>query len=157
VRKETVEDFNAKFRSRVPVGDKDACWEWAGRRDRNGYGNIWRHGISKLAHRIAYEFAFGVKPEKGFVVMHKCDNPSCCNPNHLVLGTQAENNKDRAAKGRTKTRMLPGEAHPSAKITEDAVRDIRTGGPAKIHMDRYGVSESLVFQIRSRTIWTHVK
>lgn len=81
---------------------KGSCWEWPGRRDSDGYGTLNRvvDGVRyQRAHRLAYRYAYGPIPD-GLVVMHKCDNPPCCNPAHLRLGTAAENNADMLRKGR---------------------------------------------------------
>jgi hypothetical protein len=79
------------------------CVEWSGPRDSNGYG---RSGHGDRAHRVAWEAACGDPIPDGMVVMHLCDNPPCVNPAHLRLGTVAENNRDRHAKGRTKNLEL---------------------------------------------------
>lgn len=79
-----------------------SCWEWMGRKSR-GYGSLTRktpHGTFIRAHRYAWYLANGPIPD-GMVICHKCDNPGCVNPAHLFIGTQDQNNKDRAAKGRT--------------------------------------------------------
>lgn len=78
----------------------DGCWVWLGAKDRDGYGRVMVDGRTMGAHRIAYEESHGPVPD-GLVVMHSCDNPSCVNPDHLRVGTQAENIQDRDAKGRT--------------------------------------------------------
>jgi hypothetical protein len=76
------------------------CWEWIGPRTDRGYGHLVINKKNKRAHRVAYELAVGPIPA-GLVVMHRCDNPPCCNPAHLSVGTVAENNADAARKGRT--------------------------------------------------------
>lgn len=93
------------------------CWEWNRNRDALGYG---RAG-SDRAYRRAY--ADNVGPTNGLMVCHHCDNPPCCNPDHLFLGTSSDNNKDRASKGRTVTQH--GESQHMAKLTDDDVRQIR--------------------------------
>lgn len=76
-------------------GGPDACWEWQATRDQAGYGRYRGRG----AHRIAYELAVGMVPS-GYVVLHACDNPSCCNPAHLQAGTHSANMCERVLKGR---------------------------------------------------------
>jgi hypothetical protein len=85
---------------RVQTGDVDACWPWTGHRNELGYGAIQVGGRLLKVHRVAYQTTVGPIPA-GLVVMHTCDNPPCCNPAHLRLGTVAENNADRHAKGRS--------------------------------------------------------
>lgn len=84
-------------------GGSDACWEWQGRRSTDGYGQVQVEGSPKGAHRIAYELTFGAIP-KGFVIRHICDNPPCCNPAHLITGTQKENIADARNRGRLRNR-----------------------------------------------------
>jgi hypothetical protein len=94
------------FWSRVEWSeDIDACWPWRGARSPNGYGTLGRrspkHGkwTSVGAHRVAYELVWGAPPE-GAVIMHMCDNPACCNPNHLRAGTGRDNSIDCREKRR---------------------------------------------------------
>lgn len=70
------------------------CWEWSGSRDRKGYG----FGDGGRAHRLAWEWENGPVPA-GLMVLHRCDNPPCCNPKHLFVGTALDNARDALAKG----------------------------------------------------------
>lgn len=87
------------FWDKVQTGGWDECWLWLGAKNKDGYGNVWVDGKCMLAHRAVWErekFAIG----EGLYVLHRCDNPSCVNPNHLFLGTQKDNVRDCAEKGR---------------------------------------------------------
>lgn len=97
------------FWTKVEKRDVSACWPWKGSVMGEGYGR-YRQAYT---HRLAWMLANGPIPA-GLFVLHKCDNPPCCNPDHLFLGTQADNVRDRDAKGR---HWVPsGERHPCAKL-----------------------------------------
>ena len=98
------------FMSHVDKIDGDGCWIWTGSRRgvevKNGhYGGFWKDGKSVLAHRMSYELFVGPIPE-GMFVLHKCDVPLCVKPEHLWLGTQAQNMQDAIRKGRLDRKAL---------------------------------------------------
>lgn len=98
--KYTPEQRIEKFWSRVDKsGDDNVCWIWLGSKNELGYGTVRWEEKTQLSHRIAYRLAFGDIPV-GLKVCHSCDNPSCVNPVHLWLGTDADNAHDRDRKGR---------------------------------------------------------
>jgi hypothetical protein len=123
------------------------------------------------ANRVAYELGNGATPGD-LCVCHYCDNPLCCNPNHLWLGTNQENTADRQAKGRQSrgdshvSRLRPevmrrGEVHGMAKLTEAQAAEILTRGlkgeaPASIAAD-FPVSRHMVGRIVSRKNWKHLE
>lgn len=140
------------------VGKLDSgCWLWLGSLN-NGYGQFRRDdGKIVLSHRFSY-LIHNENAVDGLVVMHKCDTPRCVNPEHLMLGTQAENVKDMQIKGREKKRGSKGEAHGMVKLTEEQVKEIRTSketGPAIAK--RLGMSTTTIYDIRNRHIWKHVE
>ena len=113
----------------------DTCWEWQGYRGADGYGRfrVATRGAPALAHRFAYETAFGPIPP-GLLVCHRCDNPPCVRPSHLFLGTQQDNIRDCSAKGRLNTVGRLGMTackwgHPytpeNTRITPQGWRDCR--------------------------------
>lgn len=150
----------------------DSCWIWVGAKAKSGHGHMRAIG-ENLAHRIAWVLFRGPIPT-GMCVCHDCpggDNPACVNPDHLFLGTHDDNLKDAAKKGmmasgnRHKSRTHPdsvarGEAHYSAKLTDDAVRQIRRRVSSGCLMRdvalHFGVTRSTVSMIVSRKRWAHV-
>jgi hypothetical protein len=99
------------------------CWVWTASLKKDGYGNIGIAGKTILAHRLSWELSFGSIPD-GFQVLHTCDNPPCCNPEHLFLGKPGDNAKDRDEKGRTNNHTK-GENNGRAKLTVDQIVEIR--------------------------------
>lgn len=137
------------FWSRVDVAEQDECWNWKGAKTDKQYG-VYAPlpGVLLRAHRVAYALQNGSIDESMFVC-HHCDNPSCCNPHHLFLGTPKDNAVDMAQKGRAAKAI--GNANPVAKLTKDQVRsiyqDLRTN--REIAAD-YGISPSYASVIRQR-------
>jgi hypothetical protein len=128
------------------------CHEWTGRLQPNGYGQIRANGKTSYAHRVAWELANKPIPE-GAYVLHDCDNRRCVNPEHLRLGTFQDNMDDMTAK----KRHAHGERNGHARLSEQAVRDIRASEALQADLAaRYGVSQSLVSMIRSGRIWKQV-
>lgn len=128
------------------------CWEWNGSRRGMGYGRISVNGKSRLTHRVSWELTNGPIPE-GLDVLHHCDNPPCIRPDHLFLGTDADNAADKMAKGRgNNTHSGRGQ-----KLTWDLVASMRRDSAAGL--DRrttactYGVSPSMVSLIVRGKSW----
>jgi hypothetical protein len=134
----------------------DDCWPWLGSRNRKGYGRFdytTANGATKLAHRIALEFHTHRRIPADVMVLHSCDNPACCNPAHLRLGTAADNAADRDNKGR----QASGEAHGRAKLTEEQVRQIFADSrSAKLVAADFGIHRNKVYEIRSGIAWKHL-
>ena len=92
---EFTEEQSKRFWAKVNKKGDNECWEWQAYTDKNGYGQFQ----SRSAHRCSYSMCNGDIPD-GLIVRHKCDNPPCVNPNHLLLGTTADNVRDRDSRGR---------------------------------------------------------
>jgi hypothetical protein len=103
------------------VQQSSGCWEWTAVKNRDGYGRLRVNGRMVLAHRLAYTYFIGEIPE-GMVLLHTCNNPGCVNPEHLRVGTQAENVAHCIASGR----RARGERYGFAKLTMEDVVLIRT-------------------------------
>ena len=91
-----------KFWQKVNRTEANQCWEWQGGRHTQGYGRFMYQKRLYFTHRLAMILS-GVEIPDGMVVMHTCDNPSCCNPAHLKVATQKDNMLDKAAKGRARS------------------------------------------------------
>jgi hypothetical protein len=129
------------------------CWLWTGFANSDGYGYI---GIAASkpakAHRVSWELHRGQIPS-GVLVCHKCDTPSCVNPDHLFLGTDADNSKDR----NQKLRLAYGKRHGTAKLDDAKAKEIRTmiddGISERDVASRFGVSRGTVRAIKSQKTW----
>lgn len=142
----------ATFRARLGPPTERGCVEWQAGRDRDGYGRTRYEKRRMGAHQVAWVLAFGPIPQ-GLWVLHDCDNPPCCNPSHLHLGTHAENIAEKVARGR----QARGERAGPAKLNIDAVVEIRsTTTDSRILAARFGVSRILIYMVRTRRLWKHV-
>lgn len=140
---------------------RDGCWGWRAFKDRRGYGRVnirtseWHRSVT--AHRISWALHNGAIPaDKN--VLHHCDNPECSNPEHLYLGTHAQNMRDMKERGRATGRGKPGEASGHAKLSEEDVLKIRAT-TGKSHADmaaEFGVSRATVTLILQRKTWRHI-
>jgi hypothetical protein len=138
-----------RFWSHVTFGE--GCWEYQGRRDRQGYGRLCRKITGAFrAHRYAWTLVNGPIPE-GAVIRHSCDNPPCVRPDHLLIGTQADNIADRQARGRHNPGRLFGEAHPMHKLTAAQITEMvamrKRRIPARIIAKEYGVIPDTVYRV----------
>ncbi|QEL19847.1 HNH endonuclease [Limnoglobus roseus] len=124
----------------------DDCWEWAGAKSGTGYGVYKQGRKNHSAHRFAYALAFG---DPGPLhVLHRCDNRPCCNPAHLFLGSNGENQRDKQVKGRA-----------AKKLTAEQVRRLRervaAGETQKALAAEFGVCQQAVSYAVAKG-WTHL-
>ena len=134
------------------VRKSDACWEWTACLLKTGYGQAQYAGRNQSTHRIAWQINFGDIPD-GLCVLHHCDNRRCVRPEHLFLGSIADNNRDAASKNRC--------ARSLAKLTVAQVHEIRTllagrRGGYKELAARYGVHFSQIGKIAREETWRRV-
>lgn len=148
----TIEE---RFWSKVDRREPHICWPWLARRNGKGYGQIWFDNRMEQAPRAAWQLAVGPIPE-GLKVLHTCDNPPCCNPAHLYVGTIADNHADMVRRGR---QVLPpiGERHWNSKLKEADVLAIRAlkaqGVPTKDVAVMFGVNRSTIKIIIRGITW----
>lgn len=134
------------------------CWKWSGAKIK-GYGRLFVAGKHKYAHRLSWEIHFGPIPN-GMMVCHRCDNPECSNPDHLFLGTAADNMQDKMKKGRwkggNKKGAVTGLKNGRAVLDWEKVALIRSSRGIETQQtlaQRFGVSPSTVSQIWNERIW----
>lgn len=139
-----------RFWEKVRIGWPDECWLWQAGTDRDGYGRVAMNGGTGLAHRYALLAAHGRLDDERHV-LHSCDNPPCCNPRHLRLGTNADNVRDKMERGQA----------GGQKLDHQTVRDIRrllAGGVKQTEIAAsYNVTQQNVSMIATGKSWGWLK
>lgn len=150
-----------RFWSKVNIQGKDECWLWLaatrGSTPQQAYGAFWLNGRHQPASRVALLLSGATVPD-GMEACHRCDNPSCCNPAHLFVGTSQANVDDKVSKGR----QVKGAAVHTAKLTDAKVAEIRAakppgrrapnGLPAQLAA-KYGVTKQHLSDIWAGKVW----
>lgn len=131
---------------------ENGCWNWLAYKNPAGYGQVRVNWVLWLAHRYSWHCNKGDIPEY-LLVLHHCDNPACVNPDHLFLGTHADNLADRDAKGKHNR----GERNGQAKVTAEQVELIRKryeAGETQSQLGRaFGMNRSAIHKIVHKTHW----
>lgn len=142
------------------VNKTDTCWLWVGgTKSDKGYGGFYLNGKNMGAHRASWILHYGEIPE-GMHVCHTCDNPKCVNPEHLFLGTNADNRQDSVDKGRANGGSIPGSQHYNHKVTEDIVlliRKLRSEGHKQKDLAvQFNLDPTTISDIIRRKSWKHI-
>jgi HNH endonuclease len=179
----TISRFLTKVDKHGPVHPvlRTHCWVWTGSVRGEGYAQFWYKGLNRKASRVSYQLFVGDIP-MGRMVLHKCDNRMCVNPDHLYLGDHTDNMRDRNSRGRqasgirngayTKPERVPrgarsgaalhpeshrGERNGRSVLTEDAVREIRfryANGESRADLARcYSVTWRVINLVVTRRSW----
>lgn len=147
--------MRSRLYDKTLMSDEESCWPWLGARNSRGYGSLRIGDAIHSAHRVSYIVHKEPIPE-GMHVIHACDQPSCVNPNHLSLGTHADNMDDRQKKGRT----ARGSNNGKSKLTESDVRAIKIMlAEGRLHTyiaERFPITRRAVGYIASGDTWAHV-
>ena len=152
-RGEPLEQRLARYTS---APDERGCTLWTASKFSNGYGLLRWNGLSRLAHKAAWELVNGPVPS-GLHVCHSCDTPACVNVVHLWLGTQAQNVADMDAKGRGNRPVFKGVENTQSILTDDAVREIFTSKASHAALGRkFGVYHTAIYKVRSKESWRHI-
>jgi len=158
------ESFKRRFFEKIDKKSINECWLWKGFRNKKGYGSLMhtKENGQVQAHRASWMIHYGEIPN-GLIIMHSvCDNPPCCNPNHLQLGTIALNQQDMVNKGRQKkgNAGIFGSNSYSAKITEDIalkiIESLKNEKAIRIAKE-LNVSKYIVYDIKRKKTWKHIK
>ncbi len=147
---EITEKVIERFLSKVNKSDSaNECWEWTGGKFRRGYGAITISKRTIKAHRVAYYIANNKDPHPR-LVLHSCDNPTCCNPSHLFEGTDQDNSDDRQKKGRTARGEKSGaRLHPERTPRGNWWRKTHTNPASGEQNGASKLTTSEVIQIRN--------
>ncbi len=152
-----VERFWRRVDKTPGHGPKGECWLWLGYTNKDGYGHVGFSDLVTAVHRVSFELVHGpIGNNYVDCVLHTCDNPPCVNPDHLFLGSRANNIEDMTEKGRLAD--FKGTLNGRHVLTENEVRSIRRSGGTNVKLGRkYGVAPTTISAIRNGRNWKHLK
>ena len=152
-------EVEKRFWSKVTRRAPDECWPWHACKTDCEYGQLTHKNKHWKAHRFAYWLTHG-NFDFSLDVLHKCDNPSCCNPKHLELGTAADNIRQAYDRGRKIPVSFKGKGQPNAVLTAEQVLEIRRlrslGVMLTTLSKHFGTSPTNIYRIATRRAWTHI-
>jgi len=156
------ESLKDRFYSKLDIKGPEECWEFKGS-NRDGYGQLKMTKSRKIigATHVSYMIYNSIKSiPKGMHVCHKCDNPPCCNPAHLFLGTAKDNSNDKISKGRAKYADQSGKNNGNSVLTEKQIKliiqQIKSGKTNVSIAKSFGVTHSMISSIRLGKSWLHL-
>jgi hypothetical protein len=138
------------FNEHIQEENSDECWNWTGAKTME-YGTFERlYGRRRfifMAHRLAWMFYHRKPIPDGMHILHKCDNPSCCNPRHLFLGSQADNMRDRDSKGRNgRAKLSKGDVYKIRRL-------LSLGTLQRKIAKRFNVDRGTISAIKQKRNW----
>lgn len=139
LKSEIPDSAIAKFHSKFTQKESCECWEWIAAKGRHGYGHFSFAGKTRQSHRVAFAIYFGSVPD--LLVCHKCDNPSCVNPDHLFLGTDKDNLNDSYSKRRRSVKISP-------EAWNRIIEQIQSGRSHREVADEFGVTHQAITYIK---------
>lgn len=145
-----------RFEEKYILEPNSGCWLWSGGLNEKGYGRLkFANGRSVYAHRFSFELKYGPIPES-LCACHKCDTPSCVNPEHIFVGTRGDNNSDSKSKGRSAI----GDKNGCVKLKEKDVKHIRflmqLGLTQRDVASAYEVSQATIQHVSNHKSWSHI-
>lgn len=146
---EDERDLLASLLARADKDPKTSCREWSRGKTTAGYGVVTFEEKPVYVHRLIAMLVLGLVAASGLCVLHRCDNPSCINPEHLFLGTQGDNMKDAARKGRKANKLSP-------ENVIEIKRDLQQGKTHKALATRFAVSRTTISHIAHGKTWSHI-
>jgi len=156
-----LEKIMLRMWRKIQIDAETGCWEWQGGKISSGYGEIGYNSEKHYTHRLMHKIHNGFLTEEKPFVCHKCDNPSCVNPDHLFAGSPADNMHDAMRKGRMNWPRMLGEDHGESKLTANEVVEIREryaaeGVSQKQLAEDYDIGQPQVGNIVRGDKWPHI-